>query len=633
MRSISNIIPIIFFSSMLLSMAGCESGGSTPNVTLTAVGTPQASSYQSGQPFTVTFTTDAVSLDVDNIAVQFVLIERSKVDQLSSSDVAETFEAGDYSIANLQTGTQEHTATLSVPHTAIPAGDYVIAAYVDPTGIISNEADTSDNLSRGIEEGDETTYGTMTIASGNYHDFVLDSVAVGDGFALFPSPGMKATDNTGLPAGVRPDMVGYFYASKNGTTTDTVDVGAVVAIGGVDYPAHLWHKVEQRYVDRMRILFPANEQSHYFPWNIAINGTLLQAIHDDFDPAATENTMQLTLTLYDTSGSTEASAVNNTITVDIPYALFKDSVDVSTKAASQKTIETRKAVADTKAVTCTVSEVASGGYFSDCGSYVNLWQSYGWTLGNSSTVAVEPYINASFIAGNGYGGRAAVSSAAGVNLHVFDSNFTLIEGGMTAESTVSTATFTYWAGLDVFGITILEEGDTVASYNATLPLHSWEESKDLVDSTFVLVVVPINVTAGIEGTIETNLSMAYESLEFSITGEILNANLSLTASGGATVGIYTGGVGVNFLVFEDILGITGTMSLVDAATKGQISFNANASNQINAISGEFYLFVEYPVYKWCCKTKTKRQELTIYETDAALSHTYTFFDETYIFNF
>lgn len=64
------------------------------------------------------------------------------------------------------------------------------------SGVISNEVDVTDNKSRGIESGDETTYSSVTISDGHYHDFVLDKLKVGDGFAIFPGPGKR--DTTGM---------------------------------------------------------------------------------------------------------------------------------------------------------------------------------------------------------------------------------------------------------------------------------------------------------------------------------------------------------------------------------------------------------------------------------------------------
>ncbi|MCW8922404.1 MAG: hypothetical protein OQK69_02070, partial [Gammaproteobacteria bacterium] len=462
----------------------------------------------------MTFTTTS-TLDVEHVGVSFILIERSKAGLLNTAVEPESYEAGEHYIAQLKSGEQQHTATLKAPNVVMPDGDYIIVAYVDTAGVIKNEVDTSDNVSRGFDEGEEVTYGSVSIVNGDYNDFVLEKVAVGDGFALFPGPGLKSTTNAGAPLETRPDLIGFFNASKFGSSGDTVDVSAVMTIGGVDYPAHLWHKVEQRYVDRMRVLFPPSEQSHYFPWDIAINGTLLQAIHDDFDPNATENTLKLTLSLQDTSGAIEASLANNTISIDVPYALFTDEPVAGTTTAPKGSISTAAKVSTAARTGCTTTEAGGVGYLTDCGSYVNLWSSYGWTLGDTSKVAIEPSIDMNVVVGNGWGGRAASNATVGFDIHMFDASTTLIEGGVSAVSIAADAEFTYWAGLDVLGVSIMNEGDTVSAFSSDWTAFEWSESILLFDATFTVGIVPVAVESGVEGSISSNPALGFQSLVIS----------------------------------------------------------------------------------------------------------------------
>ncbi|KNC66397.1 hypothetical protein AC626_17245 [Pseudoalteromonas rubra] len=72
----------------------------------------------------------------------------------------------------------------------------------------------------------------------------------------------------------------------------------------------------------MLIKFADHTQSHYFPYDIAINGVLLDKLQQSYDSNAEENTFELTLTLHDLSTHSEANSENNSLTITVPYSLY-----------------------------------------------------------------------------------------------------------------------------------------------------------------------------------------------------------------------------------------------------------------------------------------------------------------------
>ena len=182
----------------LLSIVGCSDDDSTEqeavaNVALKSMTSVSDDVYQPGQQITVDFSTETTLLTNEHVGVSFILIEKSKVAELETEDEPDGYDLGEFYIEQLQEGEQNHTATLILPNEDLVSGEFIIAAFVDTSGVISNEVDVTDNKSRGIESGDESTYSSVTISDGHYHDFVLDKLKVGDGFAIFPGPGKRDT--------------------------------------------------------------------------------------------------------------------------------------------------------------------------------------------------------------------------------------------------------------------------------------------------------------------------------------------------------------------------------------------------------------------------------------------------------
>ncbi|NVJ49399.1 MAG: hypothetical protein HWE11_03365 [Gammaproteobacteria bacterium] len=595
---------------MATLLSGCWDFGSKdqtiPNVALSSMKPVSGSGYQAGETVELTFTTETRLLETEHVGVTFMLIERAKVAELETSDEPDGHQLDEYYIEQLQPGSQTHTATVMIPNVDLSAGEYVIAAYVDASGVIQNEAVVSDNKSRGIEYGDESTYSSINLIEGRVHDFTLDKAKVGDGFAIFPGPGKRDTSDTGTPLKVEPDIIGYLKATKFGDSVNEADVTATITIGGQEYIAHLWNEKEQAYGPAMRIKFPDHEQSHFFPWDIGINGTLLKAIHDDFDPNATTNSITLTFTVQDDSAEIEENTDNNVLVVEVPYVLYHDEIPPQ---------EEKVASNSNKAASWT-SKVAS-------------WNA---SYGDEDVVAISPSFYSYLYLTSDNNGYASMSAEGDLDLILFDEDFSLLSSDAHASANVDDGEIDYGVTFSVLGTTLLNRGDTLTALDETFG-YNWSEEQTIVQASFTIVIVPVTVKAGVSGNLDISAGLVYGGSRLELGGDIVSASLDAYATAEINLGVASGGVGVDFLIISDTFNVTAYADFANAITDSEITFGLDVTNDIEAIAGEFYLWVKYPVYKWCCKIKNKTKTKTLYETGTLYDKNWVILDESAVFKF
>ncbi|MGB1291228.1 MAG: hypothetical protein ACPG5Z_03805 [Pseudoalteromonas sp.] len=608
----------------LTLIVGCSDNEPTEqevvaNVALKSMSSVDNEVYQPGQEITVDFSTETTLLTNEHVGVSFILIERSKVSELETEEEPDGYDLGEFYIEQLQEGEQNHSAKLILPNEDLSTGEFVIAAFVDTSGVISNEADVTDNKSRGIESGDETTYSSIAIKDGRYHDFVLQKVKVGDGFAIFPGPGKRDTSGGGQPTHKVPDLIGFVNAKKFGDSVKEADISATITIGDNTYDAHLWNELEQTYGDTMKIVFPDHEQSHYFPWDVAVNGELLKAIHDNFDRESDKNSFSMTFTFQDDSAEIEDDKENNSITVEVPYVLYHDEVKTAESAelSSKKTTLTSAPASQTNASAAT--SLAKVG-------------SWSGTYGDSDAVAISPSFYSYMNVTSSNGGSAEALVEADLDLYLFDKSASLVSASAEASANVSDGEITYAASFSVLGDTLIDEGDTLTALDKSLG-YSWSEEQKVVETTFTIVIVPVTVEAGVSGSLDLGIGLAYGNSRIDLGGDIVSASMDAYASAEINLGVASGGVGIDFLIIADTFNATLYADLAKAITDSKITLGIDVTNDIEAISGEFYVYVKYPKYKWCCKIKTKTKTQTIYDTGTLYDKSWTILEESATLNY
>lgn len=607
------------------------------NVRLETVNTPDQTQYQPGQPIKINYSISSQLLDTEHVGVTFMAIAKDKVDQLASHDEPEGYELGTHYIEKLSDGEHSFTAELMLPNEEIPSDDYVIAAYVDSAKSIENEANTKDNGSRDFSDN-AASFAQITIDSTFYHDFALDTLTVGDGFAMFPDSGRRETESQNAPEHKRADIIGHFDASKFGHLINEALVTATVTVAGVEFDAHFWQEGENRYHDDMKIKFADHEQSHYFPYDIAVNGVLLDKLQQTYDKDADENTFELTFTIEDLSSAhQEANLDNNRMTITVPYSLYDhdqpddswleehnitnpltSSVDTSSKSSSPNYAP----VKDPQGLSGLVST-------SD-----TLWafEIFSNTYGDKSKVAIVPSFVSWVLLQSKNGGLAWATAGGSFDLYMFDHSLDLFSAGASGIANGADGTASYSMNVSLLGNSLIKESETVSALDESYG-YDWEEEQKLFSTTFTIAIVPVSVSAGIKGSVGVNTDLKYEGLQFSIGGDVLTASLDAYATAGIDLLVASGGIGVDFLIISDTLSATAYVDISKALSDSEIGYGIDVSNHMKAIEGEFYLWVKYPGYKFCCSFPTKTATKTLYNTGALYDKTWQMINYSDSFKF
>ncbi|MBE0357175.1 hypothetical protein [Pseudoalteromonas phenolica] len=607
------------------------------NVRLETVNTPDQTQYQPGQPIKINYSISSQLLDTEHVGVTFMAIAKDKVDQLASHDEPEGYELGTHYIKKLSDGKHSFTAELMLPNEEIPSDDYVIAAYVDSAKSIENEANTEDNGSRDFSDN-AASFAQITIDSTFYHDFALDTLTVGDGFAMFPDSGRRETESQNAPEHKRADIIGHFDASKFGHLINEALVTATVTVAGIEFDAHFWQEGENRYHDDMKIKFADHEQSHYFPYDIAVNGVLLDKLQQTYDKDADENTFELTFTIEDLSSAhQEANLDNNRMTITVPYSLYDhdqpddswleehnitnpltSSVDTSSKSSSPSYAP----VKEPQGLSGLVST-------SD-----TLWafEIFSNTYGDKSKVAIVPSFVSWVLLQSKNGGLAWATAGGSFDLYMFDHSLDLFSAGASGIANGADGTASYSMNVSLLGNSLIKESETVSALDESYG-YDWEEEQKLFSTTFTIAIVPVSVSAGIKGSVGVNTDLKYEGLQFSIGGDVLTASLDAYATAGIDLLVASGGIGVDFLIISDTLSATAYVDISKALSDSEIGYGIDVSNHMKAIEGEFYLWVKYPGYKFCCSFPTKTATKTLYNTGALYDKTWQMINYSDSFKF
>ncbi|MCF2860418.1 hypothetical protein L1286_23380 [Pseudoalteromonas sp. SMS1] len=597
-----------------------------PNVALTEIKTPSQTLYQPGQPISLDFSIETTQLDTQHIGVTFMAIPREKVAQLETEEQPEGYNLGTHYIEQLQPGVQTLSATLMFPNEQMPSGEFLIAAYVDSAKVIPNEADLTDNRSRGHDSNDLVTYAAVTMDASHFHDFVLDRAVVGDGFAMFPDIGQRETSSEGQPNQKRSDIIGHLDASKFGNTANTAEVTAEIIVDEQSYTAHFWQEGQDHYAEKMHISFTQFEQSHYFPYDIAINGVLLHKIQQAFDPNSSGNTLQIRFTLHDTSEFDEANTNNNTLTIDVPYSLYQDTTpsdellakhNLPSLSGDDTANRASRSVAPTQDLSLTLSQQTDEQFV--------LLDLFGNTYGDKSKVAVVPSFLSLIILKATDGGYAWASTGGGFDLYMFDDSVDLFSAGASGIADGANGTLSYAMGVSFLGNSLIADSDSVTALDESYT-HDWSEEQKLFSATFTIAIVPVSVSAGVKGEVGVGTDLKYEEQRFSIGGDVLTASLDAYATAGIDLLIASGGIGIDFLIISETLSATAYTDISKAISDSEISYGIDISNHMKAIEGELYLWVKYPGYEFCCSFPTKTATKTLYDTGALYNKTWQMLD-------
>ncbi len=588
-------------------------GAATVFATSSAVASP-------GETIQFDFTVRANGVEAEHIGVHFFLIERSKSGQLVDDEEAETYDLGDFFIEEVIEGDTTYTAQFIVPSNLPAAGDYLIVAYVDAAGIVADDINLRDNLSRGLEDGEEDTYGDILIDSELHHDFIIHKVEVASGFILLPEPAPGEENDSAAPDEVESHIIGHIDATKLGSGVISARVAAEMIVGGQAYTAHLWTEGDDAYLDTMDIVFPNDFEEHYFPWDITVNGELSHALLDAFDPDAEENLVTLRFTIIDISADVEHRDDNNVLEIQVPYAFFDpETVFETGPTIAAEQAETRRVAGPGGATGDDVSAQNN--------ALLSFVRSFGQVYGDSSKFAVSLNIGTnSYVSQSRF--SAEFNSSGSFDIFIFNNSASLLGASAQAFAYGDTVGAGYNVGVRILGASVFSESDSVADRLQKSWDRTWEEERALFDARFVIAIVPLRVSAGIAGSVGFGAEIGFDNLVITATGDVFSAEISAFATAEINLLVASGGVGGSFLIISEGFSITGSADLTEAASDGRITLGLDIENELKAIEGDIFLFVKYPTYKFCCKFGQKEATKTIYNTGSLYDKTWTLFSDS-----
>lgn len=612
---------VVLASLFWVMSCGSKGDSGLPGISLASINDPANAEYKIGEPVEFEFHVRAVDISAVNIPVHFSMIHIDNANHLDDNHEAETYHLGDYLMPAVTNGTNTFLASFHVPHEIQEAGRYLIVAYIDPgRAALPDDVNPTQHYSKGYLEGNTDQFGHINLNQESYHDYHLTEVTFNRPFMVFPNPATGSESETNAPTKKESDMTGHLYITKTGRNDGQATLTANVVVADQTYQVHFWDTtnpdVTQRtYGTAHTYKFEVNSEPHYFSYDIAFNGELIHKLHQAFNADAAENTFKIQFTVADTGTYEEDVVDNNTYEFTVPYRFYSPETD-----SLPEGLPTEPAQLVPSASPLNTKSISFN-------------KSYGNTYGDKKKVALDIDFSAkNSISSSKY--TAVFDNSGEMAFYIFNNKAEIFTTKAKAFAYASTAYAGYEVLVSVLGNSVISSSNN--SYDALSKSwdKTWSEDVTLFTSTFVVAIVPVKVSAGLEGSMGFGAAFTFggpKNLE--ATGTIFEASLNATASASINLLVASGGVKAEFLIVSESLSLTGTADLSKAASEKKISLNLNLSNTLEAISGNFYVFVKYPVYKWCCKIKKKEKDWTIYKTGTLFSKTWTLLDKNYTLTF
>jgi hypothetical protein len=643
----------LFYRSALAAaaiglLAGCSQNSesfetvapdSSRNIYLMEVGTPTKSVYRKGEPLELEILIGSTNISAEHVTVDFSLIEKAKWAQLENDQAADTIALGDAIIESLEPGFTRQSVTLTVPNALPGAGDYLIVAAVDAAQSVAQDTNFADNISRGIDESlSHPTVKQISVEDAFINDLEIVDAVVAEGFVLLEAPTSNAreqdgdavvaasatTDSTALLVNDDPlesDVIGHIDVRKLGADAMDARIEVDVIVNGETFPGYMWDG-QGEWVNEAPYAVPSADETHYVPWDIRLVEEQRAALWNAFDASSEENVATFRFRIAAADGVPDENPNNNQFELEVPFRFFDplseapvepgDSTDATASAAETSEGRLKQVAGNGNAGaanrTCFLCDRIS--------YYAGFSQTYGDT--NKFAARVNMYSRGNI---RGNAGTARLQTYGKAEVWSLGNKETLAIGYARGSADVVSLTTDYKAYVKVLDNTYLDQeaslsGDYAQDWNL-----SWQEEVTLGTARFFVGPIPLSVSGGVSGSLAFGAELESASGVITAGGEILSVSMSGFAEGGVDVGFASGGIGVELLVLANELSVTGTADLSNLIQR-QISMGIVATNTLEAIEGEFFLFANYPVYKFCCSTTTGEARKTLYDTPALYSRSW-----------
>ncbi len=557
---------------------GGGGGGGAPAGNLSASQVRMVSSNQDAAHEMVVATSITATNDYSDVAVAYVLLNKSDVDN-EASDVRQ-HEVSSAIFPSVTSGTAEYEAVVTIPETVREDTEWYLVAEVDPANAIP-ESNEDDNL----PDDQSKIYVKVGNANTDTADIVVESAEVDeDAVILYPMQSRPMTG--GVPDVEDHDFSATLVMTTTGTQQlDDVDLQASITIpGGNTYRLRIWDEQSGRYESELlSTITPGIPNTiHVDLWIPA--GSARTAIERHLAQGQ-PNVFRVTFSSNMTAGFSEW--------------------ELGSQRHSMRGMPDNRITDDVVIVLPPVVTPTCNNILWDKGFKKN-WKNKVFTVG------VDFGSNASLDE------RGAIAQAnATVPTRLFGANSKALDlrafGRVTPiEGAPTDSEFTL--DFDVFGVSLFSTSSTDPSYTYDKTM-SWTKSREVRGRMFA-GPIPMEVRAKASGTMGYRVRAFLDPARLEVLGQAF-ANIQGTAEASASVVVARAGVGGNITLIDDRFTARGECQL-GIPSGGMLTgtLTMEVTNDLRGPNGRIFLFEEHYKPKWCkkiipCGTKKVRNEKTI----------------------
>jgi len=557
------------------------------------------SSVHPNDYFMVNYSIRAANVKGSEIVVDFYALHDESVEDATDeeTDLEHDFYLGSDTFVVDDSGytTVERAVELHIPINVTFDGDYSIVANIDPENLIE-ESDEQDNvLSEDDQEHPETV---IHIEIPSDHDFDVTELVFDDSFILLDAPGQVSRDGAVHVT----DLIGHINAEYLGFGEGVDAHLELQALINSEWQTlQLWDSELQGYDTEVDVVFEYTHDEHYIGFDAKFTDQQVADLYAEFGATSdVELEIRAVVTDHVTSTLTEIEIANNSAETTLPLAFFEGGT------TSQKTLPV-----------LTVGTGFNKGY-GDASKF---------RIGFN--VEGELVLDSGAISGD-------LSGGAGIGVTAFGFSVDMIALSMEARAAYFETYAGYEVSLDLFGGSVWSTGQegTFIEYEFERE-RTWEEEKELLNTSFVVGPVPMTITVGVSGEITSSFDLTVTGFNIEASSDILSIEFLANATGGINLAAIQAGVEIELTLIENVFNVTGNVGL----DLNGISYGLDLTDEINAIQGRFGLFAKTFGIKWCkkrifrkkikypCGTKTTTYRFWIYQTPSLFEKAWTLFSK------
>ncbi len=514
-----------------------------------------------GHPISVTVTISSVD-ERENVPVILNLAKETEIDDAEVS----MYSAGSYIIPTVSSGVNQYQISVTVPAHSIDAGEYKLAAMLDPAAVISEEKEECRQSDDPASDSEKECYNESMMAPINVKlDFVNTPDLLIEEILLTSDVATVTTGDTS------PDFISGTVKIKSvAKGMINVPVRIVLEKDGVEYTMMIWDSEIEGYVNDYMIGELKNNISKSIPFSLRVDSTLTDQLVNG------ENQMTIKAVIDPDNLTPEA------------YIEGMSGGETNNSISKQITI--------VKDVTVVKSNVYSPNQKATGTSGLNFSKSFSQTFGSGTIGAFPGFSSRASLNENG----AAGFTGGGVDISIFNQSFSFVRMEASAAAMPHKLSSSY---CDIY---LRFTTQTLYSFHIDGE-YSWDKDWTVYKSkgytaTFWASCIPVNISAGAQGTMGFAVSFTVGDTLEATASEFANAGAYASASVGIA-GIFEGGVkcNLNLINIEYKAIVNAGMELSDGAQQIRGQLQEQIICVLAGPNGSLNFFVRYPFLPMCYK--------------------------------